>query len=71
MDSDSISLFQKLIDVQQTLIRNPNPLKEPFPDPGKTKNKNPISVNFFFFKFNALEKYCPNENQAMKTAFKI
>ena len=39
---------QKLIDVQQTLIANPNPLKntDSF-NPGKTNN--PISVNFFFF----------------------
>jgi len=39
---------QKLIDVQQTLIANPNPLKntDSF-NPGKTNS--PISVNFFFF----------------------
>jgi len=38
---------QKLIDVQQALIANPNPLKntDSF-NPGKTSN--PISVNFFF-----------------------
>jgi len=39
---------QKLIDVQQTLIANPNPLKNTDSlNPGKTNN--PISVNFFFF----------------------
>jgi hypothetical protein len=42
---------QKLIDVQQTLIANPNPLKntDSF-NPGKTNN--PISVNFFFLNLS-------------------
>jgi len=43
---------QKLIDVQQTLIANPNPLKNTVSfNPGKTNN--PISVNFFFFEFRS------------------
>jgi hypothetical protein len=56
-----LSLLQKLIDVQQTLIRNPNPLKNNFPvitgafNPGKTKD--PISVNFFFLNSILFEKY--------------
>jgi len=34
----TLSLFQKLIDVQQTLIKNPNPLKRTLSlNPGKTK----------------------------------
>jgi hypothetical protein len=44
-----ISLFQKLIDVQQTLITNPNPLKEPFPNPGKTKLKIRYQSTSIFF----------------------
>ena len=57
---------QKLIDVQQTLIECPNPLKNTVSfNPGKT-NKNPISVNFFFFlKFKSCRKiFIP-----MKTGF--
>jgi len=60
-------LYQKLIDVQQTLIVNPNPLKRTIPLI-QEKPINPISVNFFFFEFNALEKYQSDENQATKTA---
>jgi hypothetical protein len=56
-----------LIDVQQTLIVNPNPLKRTIPLI-QEKPINPISVNFFFFEFNALEKYQSDENQATKTA---
>jgi len=53
---------QKLIDVQQTLIANPNPLKntDSF-NPGKTNN--PISVNFFFFEPILLKDIYPNENR--------
>ena len=46
---------QKLIDVQQTLIANPNQLKNTDSlNPGKTNN--PISVNFFFLIY-PFEKY--------------
>jgi hypothetical protein len=44
-----ISLFQKLIDVQQTLIENPNPLKKIVStNPGKAKIKSDISQLLFF-----------------------
>jgi hypothetical protein len=45
----ALSLFQKLIDVQQTLIANPNPLKRNRSfNPGKTKKKSDISQLLFF-----------------------
>jgi hypothetical protein len=44
-----VSLFQKLIDVQQTLIKISNiHRKDHFPIQEKP-TKNPISVNFSFF----------------------
>jgi hypothetical protein len=47
---------QKLIDVQQTLIAYPNPLKRSLSFI-REKPINPISVNFLFLEFNILEKY--------------
>jgi len=43
-----VSLFQKLIDVQQTLIANPNPLKETISfNPGKTNKIRYQSTSLF------------------------
>jgi hypothetical protein len=57
-----ISLYQKLIDVIQTLIRNPNPLKNNLSsNPGKTK-QNPISVNFFFLNSISVTTHISKEN---------
>jgi hypothetical protein len=44
-----LSLFQKLIDVQQTLIADPNPLKRTVPlIQEKPKKKSDISQLLFF-----------------------
>jgi len=56
-------LFQKLIDVQQALIENPNPFERlNIPE----KLKNPISVNFFFLKSEPKRNINSYENQAIK-----
>jgi hypothetical protein len=49
---------QKLIDVQQTLIANPNPLKNIIPLI-QEKPINPISVNFFFLNLSFWKIFIP------------
>ncbi len=49
----NLSLYQKLIDVQQTLIKNPNPLKSTVSQSRKNQKKSDIS-QLLFFKFQHL-----------------
>jgi hypothetical protein len=55
-----LSLYQKLIDVQQTLIKISKSI-EMNHFPIQEKPNNPISVNFYFYPIPVTTKY-PTEN---------